>query len=70
MNAPEKIAFLPDIQSREDGRNLQIDAVGVTGVRYPVTIRNAKGLHPTVATLSLTVGLSATAKGTHMSRFH
>lgn len=69
MNAPEKIVFLPDIQSREDCRNLQIDAVGIKGVRYPITIRAANRLLPTVATLSLTVGLSAAAKGTHMSRF-
>jgi GTP cyclohydrolase I len=69
MNAPERIAFLPDIQSLEDSRNLPIDAVGIKGVRYPITIRSANQLLPTVAILSLTVGLFAAAKGTHMSRF-
>jgi GTP cyclohydrolase FolE2 len=69
MNAPERIVFLPDIQSRQDSRDLRIDAVGIKGVRHPITIRSANRLLPTVATLSLTVGLSATAKGTHMSRF-
>jgi GTP cyclohydrolase FolE2 len=68
MNAPERIA-LHDVQSRPDGRNLRIDAVGVKGVRYPVTIRAGEGLVPTIATFSMTVGLAAIEKGTHMSRF-
>jgi GTP cyclohydrolase FolE2 len=69
MNAPEKIAFLPDIQSQVDNRNLRIDAVGVNGVRCPMTIRAGKRLLPTVVTLSMAVGLPAVTKGTHMSRF-
>jgi GTP cyclohydrolase FolE2 len=69
MNAPEKISFLPDIQSQVDDRDLRIDAVGIKGVRYPVAIRGGDSLQPTIATLSMTVGLSAVAKGTHMSRF-
>ena len=69
MNAPEKIAFLPDIQSQADSRELRIDAVGVCGVRYPMTIRAGTRLLPTIATLSMTVGLPAVSKGTHMSRF-
>lgn len=69
MNAIDKISLLPDIQSQVDSRNLKIDAVGVNGVRYPMTIRAGKSTVPTVATISMTVGLSAVAKGTHMSRF-
>lgn len=69
MNAPEKIAFLPDIQSQVDHRDLRIDAVGIKGVRYPVTIKGRGKPVPTIATLSLTVGLAASTKGTHMSRF-
>lgn len=69
MNAPEIIACLPDIQSQVDNRDLRIDAVGINGVRYPMTIRAGKRLLPTIATLSMTVGLPAVAKGTHMSRF-
>lgn len=68
MNAPERIA-LHDVQSRTDGRNLRIDAVGVKGVRYPVTIHASEGLLPTIATFSMTVSLAASEKGTHMSRF-
>lgn len=69
MNAPEKIAFLPDIQSQVDNRDLRIDAVGINAVRYPMTIRAGKRLLPTIATLSMTVSLPAVTKGTHMSRF-
>lgn len=68
MNAPERID-LPDIQSQLDSRGIGIDAVGVKGVRYPVTILAGESLVPTIATFSMTVGLSAFAKGTHMSRF-
>jgi GTP cyclohydrolase IB len=69
MNALEKIAFLPDIQSEVDGRDLRIDAVGISRVRYPMTIRAGERLLPTIATLSMTVDLPALTKGTHMSRF-
>ena len=68
MNAPERMLF-PDMQSKFDDRNIHIDAVGVKGVRYPVTISARGKPMPTIAALSLTVGLSASAKGTHMSRF-
>ena len=68
MNAPDRLIF-PDIQSQFDSRNIHIEAVGVKGVRYPVTISARGKPVPTIADLSLTVGLSASAKGTHMSRF-
>jgi len=38
-------------------------------LRYPVTIRSGGNEVPTIATLSMSVGLPAHAKGTHMSRF-
>jgi len=69
MNAPERIAMLPDVQSRADSRDLPIDAVGIKRVRSPVTIRAGERLLPTIATFSMTVGLPAVTKGTHMSRF-
>lgn len=68
MNTAEKIA-LGDVQSRPDSRNLRIDAVGVKGLRYPVTIHAARREVPAIATFAMTVGLEATEKGTHMSRF-
>ena len=42
MNAPEKIAFLPDIQSELDGRGLSIDAVGIKDIRYPIKVRSGE----------------------------
>ena len=69
MNAPEKIAFLPDIQSDVDGRGLNIDAVGIKGVRYPIKVRTGSRVRSTIGMFSMTVGLSANAKGAHMSRF-
>jgi GTP cyclohydrolase FolE2 len=68
MNAPERVA-LRDVQSRRDSRNLHIDAVGVRGIRYPVAIRSGKASVPTIATLTMTVALAASDRGTHMSRF-
>ena len=69
MNAPETLYLLPDIQSQGDHRDLRIDAVGIKGVRYPVALRARGKIVRTIATLSMTVGLHAAAKGTHMSRF-
>lgn len=69
MNARDNTFFLPDIQSQADPRDLRIDAVGVKDVCYPITIQSQDKILSTVATLSMTVGLPATTKGTHMSRF-
>lgn len=73
MNAPEKTLhnmLLPDIQGTADHRNLAINHVGVRGLRYPVSLIDASGeKHPTVASITMTVGLPPTVKGTHMSRF-
>ena len=68
MNSPE-LLMLPDVQAQIDGRNIGIDSVGVKGVRYPLSIRSGESIAPTIATLSMSVGLSASVKGTHMSRF-
>ncbi len=73
MNAPEKTLhtlILPDIQASPDHRELAINQVGVRGLRYPLQLIDAAGeVHATVATLSMTVGLLPSVKGTHMSRF-
>lgn len=68
MNAPERIN-LPDIQSQLDHRDIGIDAVGISDVRYPVELMVGGRRMPTIANLSLTVNLLPDAKGTHMSRF-
>jgi GTP cyclohydrolase I len=69
MNTRDPKFSLPDIQSQPDQRELRIDAVGVKGVRYPVTIRSGARQLATVASFTMTVGLAAQVKGTHMSRF-
>ncbi|MGC9162568.1 MAG: GTP cyclohydrolase FolE2 [Thiomonas sp.] len=75
MNAPEKLfaqaapITLPDVQATPDRRNIAIQQVGVRGVRYPVLIRSAQGVQPSVGTFEMTVALPPEVKGTHMSRF-
>jgi GTP cyclohydrolase IB len=65
-----EIATMVDVQSRQDGRGIPLDLVGVRAIRYPIVVldRAAKHQH-TVATLSMSVGLPHHFKGTHMSRF-
>jgi GTP cyclohydrolase IB len=61
---------MPDVQGASDGRNVAIDKVGVKGVQYPITLRQAcGGEQHTVATINLYVSLPKHKKGTHMSRF-
>ncbi|MEO1528997.1 MAG: GTP cyclohydrolase FolE2 [Planctomycetota bacterium] len=67
-------ASLPDIQSTGDHRQVAINKVGVTNVRYPISLRtpgSGQGnefIH-TVATINMFVSLPHDVKGTHMSRF-
>ena len=61
---------LPDIQNTQDKRGIEIDQVGVSNVRYPLTLPlRDNGEFHTVAKLSMTVSLPHYQKGTHMSRF-
>jgi GTP cyclohydrolase I len=69
MNIRDPHFPLPDVQSEADQRELRIEAVGIKGVRYPVTIRSGAGQLATVGSFTMTVGLEAQVKGTHMSRF-
>ena len=66
-----KVSFmLPDIQNSEDKRGIEIDQVGVSNVKYPLTLPlRDGGEFNTVAKLSMTVSLPHYQKGTHMSRF-
>ena len=62
--------MLPDLQNLADPRGIGIDQVGVSNVRYPLTLPlRAGGEFNTVANLSMTVSLPHYLKGTHMSRF-
>ncbi len=61
---------LPDIQKRADDRQIAIDQVGVSALRFPITVLDRRASHQrTVALLSMSVSLPHHHKGTHMSRF-
>ena len=62
--------MLPDIQSIQDTRGIEIDQVGVVNVSYPLTLPLKKGGEfNTVGEISMGVSLGLSHKGTHMSRF-
>jgi GTP cyclohydrolase IB len=66
----QHLSGLVDTQNLPDHRELAIDRVGVTNLRFPIQVRDkAHVLQNTVATVSLTVDLPHQFKGTHMSRF-
>lgn len=61
---------LEDVQNRPDDREWDIDEVGVTGLRYPIAVWDRdRGKQQTIAEITMSVGLPAHLKGTHMSRF-
>ncbi len=61
---------MEDVQSRRDEREVALDRVGVSGLRYPIVVldRDHQKQH-TVAVLKMSVNLPHEFKGTHMSRF-
>lgn len=70
MTSAKTTRSLPDIQKTADTRGLAIDKVGVSDLRYPITVLDRrKRRQQTVATLALSVSLPHHFKGTHMSRF-
>lgn len=59
-----------DIQSQQDHREIPIDLVGVSDLRYPIIVWDRDHeKQSTVATLNMSVSLPHHFKGTHMSRF-
>lgn len=59
---------LPDVQNEADGRGIALDRVGITGLYYPLTIREkVGGLHPITARIDLFVGLHGNQRGAHLS---
>ncbi len=59
-----------DIQKQRDERQLDIDQVGVSQLRYPITVLDpANEKQTTTALISMSVDLPHHFKGTHMSRF-
>lgn len=65
-----KETIMEDIQNHKDNRNIDIDQVGVKGIRYPITVLDKDmGKQQTVAKINMYVNLPRYYKGTHMSRF-
>ena len=61
---------MEDIQNHKDDREIDIDQVGVKGIRYPITVLDKNmGEQQTVAKINMYVNLPRYYKGTHMSRF-
>lgn len=59
-----------DVQNRHDDRAIPIDQVGVSDLRYPITVLDkTEGKQETIARLTMSVNLPHHFKGTHMSRF-
>jgi GTP cyclohydrolase IB len=59
---------LPDIQSASETRGIEIDEVGVSGLRYPLTFDDGELIQSGIADVEMTVALAADRRGTHMSR--
>lgn len=59
---------LPDIQDLPDVRGVDIDEVGISSLRVPVTVDDGELRQSGVAAVEVTVALPAERKGTHMSR--
>ena len=61
---------LTDTQKERDHRELRIDKVGVSNLRFPIRICDKANAHQdTIATIGMFVDLPHHYKGTHMSRF-
>jgi GTP cyclohydrolase I len=65
-----QVQGMKDVQNTMDHRMIPIGEVGVTDLRYPVTILDRENSEQTtVADISMAVSLPHHFKGTHMSRF-
>lgn len=61
---------LPDLQNQEDPRNIALDRVGITNVKFPMQILKKDGTSVDVSVkVDLYAGLSNLAKGHNLSRF-
>ena len=70
MNTRETLLPIPDVQNTPDTRQIDIDRVGIKGIRHPVRVSDRTGgVQHTVANFNMYVQLPRDFKGTHMSRF-
>jgi len=60
---------LADIQSEFDHRGIGVDEVGISSLRYPVSVFDrVQGKQDTIADVSVSVALPPDQRGTHLSR--
>ncbi|MGW0902948.1 GTP cyclohydrolase, FolE2/MptA family [Streptomyces sp. NPDC002853] len=57
-----------DIQNETDDRGIELDRVGIDGVRYPVSFEDGDLRQEGIADFEVTVRLQHNRRGTHMSR--
>ncbi|MEU1931231.1 GTP cyclohydrolase, FolE2/MptA family [Streptomyces sp. NPDC019826] len=57
-----------DIQSETDSRGIEINEVGISGLRYPVYFEDGCLRQDGIADIAITVRLQHDRRGTHMSR--
>lgn len=60
--------LLPDVQNQTDARGIEIDEVGIAGLRYPTRFDDGLMDQHVIAEFGLTVRFPAERRGTHMSR--
>jgi len=61
---------LEDVQARPDSRGIDLDEVGISGVRHPIVVCDrTHGKQETIAQVAISVSLPAEVKGAHLSRF-
>jgi GTP cyclohydrolase I len=69
-SAAPPLTILRDVHSETDGRKLDLERAGVTGLRYPISVLDREhGVQHTVAEIDMSVSLPHKRKGAHMSRF-
>ncbi len=62
--------ILKDVQNEPDARKLEIQRVGIKGIKYPIYVLDKLNKYQhTIATIEIGVDLPHHFKGTHMSRF-
>jgi GTP cyclohydrolase I len=57
-----------DVQNETDHRGIEVDEVGIAGLRYPILFEDGQLRQQAVAEIAVTVRLQADRRGTHMSR--
>jgi GTP cyclohydrolase IB len=65
---PTPSILIADVQNQADTRGIALDRVGITGLHYPLTIREKSGGQQAItARLDILVGLHGEQRGAHMS---